>query len=144
MMYSEFLELAKCTENQIPYSVYAKNIEPMYMAVDIDKKEFIKYLNIKNIIGMTENPERYAKEIAKFYSAHPYNFATELDLFDEYSTLLNKYANIKGASRAVTTNDDLENGTFELYYNDIHGKLKRTETYKIVKNTVKFVDSMFF
>ena len=144
MTYSEFLELVKCTESQIPYSVYTKNIEPMYMAVDMDKKDFVKYLNIKNIIGTTENPERYAKEIAKFYNAHPYNFASEIDLIDDYNELLAKYAEIKGATRAVTTDDDLENGTFELYYNDTHGKLKRTEKYKIVKNTVKFVDSMFF
>lgn len=44
MMKEEFERLAKI---EVSYETYSKVIEPMYIAADIPKQEFIKLLNLK-------------------------------------------------------------------------------------------------
>lgn len=49
MLYDEFLRIANVTENDVTYETYSDVIEPMYMATNLDKKEFVKLLNMKEI-----------------------------------------------------------------------------------------------
>ena len=44
MMWKEFEDLAKI---EVTFETYSKIIEPMYIAVDLPKQEFIKLLNLK-------------------------------------------------------------------------------------------------
>lgn len=44
MMWKEFEELAKV---EVTFETYSKIIEPMYIAADLPKQDFIKLLNLK-------------------------------------------------------------------------------------------------
>lgn len=65
MMYSEFLEIAKVSEDKITFKTYAEVIEPMYMGCNLSKQEFINLLNIRKIIETYENPYSLEKQIIK-------------------------------------------------------------------------------
>ena len=65
MMYSEFLEIAKVSEDKITFKTYAEVIEPMYMGCNLSKQEFINLLNIRKIIETYENPYSIEKQIIK-------------------------------------------------------------------------------
>ena len=65
MMYSEFLEIAKVSEDKITFKTYAEIIEPMYMGCNLSKQEFINLLNIRKIIETYENPYSIEKQIIK-------------------------------------------------------------------------------
>ena len=65
MMYTEFLNLAKVTEDDISLATYQNIIEPMYMATNIDKRDFVKTLNIKAIKDMYPNVNKTEKELVK-------------------------------------------------------------------------------
>ena len=41
MMHSEFCEISG---QQVSYKVYAEKFEPMYLALDVDKREFIEFM----------------------------------------------------------------------------------------------------
>lgn len=58
MMKEEFERLAKI---EVSYETYSKVIEPMYIAADIPKQEFIKLLNLKAL----ELPKVKTKNIKK-------------------------------------------------------------------------------
>lgn len=58
MMKEEFERLAKI---EVSYETYSKVIEPMYIAADIPKQEFIKLLNLKAF----ESPKVKVKDIKK-------------------------------------------------------------------------------
>ena len=61
MMYSEFLNIANVTENDITADTYDNIIEPMYMVTNLSKYDFVKMLNIKektsslNLLNSTAN-----------------------------------------------------------------------------------------
>ena len=63
MMYSEFLELAKVSEDKITFRTYNDVIEPMYMGCNLSKQEFLNLLNIRKIIATYENPYKIEKQI---------------------------------------------------------------------------------
>lgn len=65
MMYSEFLELAKVSEDKITFRTYNDVIEPMYMGCNLSKQEFLNLLNIRKIIETYENPWSITKQIIK-------------------------------------------------------------------------------
>ena len=65
MMYSEFLELSKMTENDITTETYSKVIEPMCMATNMDKRDFVKMLNIKHIKAASPNANNIANEMVE-------------------------------------------------------------------------------
>ena len=65
MMYTEFLNLAKVTENDISFDTYRNIIEPMYMATDMNKYEFVEMLNIKAIKDMYPNVNKVCKDLVK-------------------------------------------------------------------------------
>lgn len=54
-------EFERLTNIEVSYETYSKIIEPMYMAVDITKQEFVKILNIKAL----EEPKEKVKTIKK-------------------------------------------------------------------------------
>ena len=59
MMKQEFEELAKV---KVTEEVYSKVIEPMYLATDIPKREFIKLLNLK-ALAIQESREKDIKKM---------------------------------------------------------------------------------
>ena len=65
MMYNEFLELAKVSEDKITFRTYNDVIEPMYMGCNLSKQEFVNLLNIRKIIETYENPYAIEKQIIK-------------------------------------------------------------------------------
>ena len=65
MMYTEFLNLAKVTENDVSFDTYQNIIEPMYMATNLNKIDFIKMLNIKAIKDMYPNVNKVCKDLVK-------------------------------------------------------------------------------
>ena len=58
MMWKEFEDLAKI---EVTYETYSKVIEPMYIAADLPKQDFIKLLNLKALAA----PEVKEKAIKK-------------------------------------------------------------------------------
>lgn len=65
MMYTEFLNLAKVTEDDITAETYDNIIEPMYMATDMNKYEFVEMLNIKAICDKYTNVNKVCRELVK-------------------------------------------------------------------------------
>ena len=59
MMKQEFEELAKV---KVAEEVYSKVIEPMYLATDLPKREFIKLLNLK-ALAIQEGREKDIKKM---------------------------------------------------------------------------------
>ncbi|RKJ00487.1 hypothetical protein D7X87_22875 [bacterium D16-54] len=59
MMKQEFEELAKV---KVTEEVYSKVIEPMYLATDLPKREFIKLLNLK-ALAIQEGREKDIKKM---------------------------------------------------------------------------------
>ena len=51
MMWKEFETLAKI---EVTYETYSKIIEPMYIAADLPKQDFIKLLNLKALAAPKE------------------------------------------------------------------------------------------
>lgn len=62
MMYREFIELSECN---ISFEQYNKIIEPMYMAVNMDKDEFIKFIRPSARALAKENEKKRNKNIRK-------------------------------------------------------------------------------
>ena len=65
MMYQEFLSIAKVTEDDVSINTYLNIIEPMYMATDMSKSDFVAMLNIKAICNKYPNVNKVCKELVK-------------------------------------------------------------------------------
>ena len=130
MMHNEFLELAGVTDFEVPYNVYAEVIEPMYMGTDLSKQDFVKFINIKGIIANTENPARYAKEIAEAHARKD---------FDEVIRKVKAFANLLNGSPEWYEHIGL--GLFDLVYFSSFETIVRIDTYRIMKRGVKIIRS---
>ena len=129
-MHNEFLELAGVTDYEVPYKVYAEVIEPMYMGTDLSKQDFVKFLNIKGIIANTENPARYAKEIAEAHANQN---------FDEVIEKVKEFANLFGGE--AQWYEHIELGVFDVVYFNSFTTQVRIDTYRIMKRGVKRIRS---
>ena len=131
MMHNEFLELAGVTDYEVPYKVYAEVIEPMYMGTDLSKQDFVKFINIKGIIANTENPARYAKEIAEAHARKD---------FDEVIRKVKAFAKLLGGEAQWYEHIGL--GLFDLVYMGPFDNYFRADSYKILKRGVKRIKSI--
>lgn len=60
MMHSEFCEISG---QQVSYKVYAEKFEPMYLALDVDKREFIEFMMpVIKAVAKQEKMDREAEE----------------------------------------------------------------------------------
>lgn len=138
MTYDEFLEIVKCDTDDITFKTYSEIIEPMYMSIDLDKREFCSLLNIKNLINMTENVTKYAKKIIQYYKSISDNerYNEYLENADDVIEAVAKFGEIKGGEgRIQTYKQFIEKAEFEVNYH-VKNKLSRVEVYKIVKNKI--------
>lgn len=131
MMHNEFLDLAGVTDYEVPYKVYAEVIEPMYMGTNLSKQDFVKFINIKGIIANTENPARYAKEIAEAHANQ--NFDEVIEKVKAFAKLLN------GSPEWYS---HIELGEFDVVYFNSFTTSVRADTYKIMKRGVKRIRSV--
>lgn len=138
MTYDEFLEIVKCDTDDITFKTYSEIIEPMYMSIDLDKREFCSLLNIKNLINMTENVTKYAKKIIQYYKSISDNerYNEYLENADDVIEAVANFGTVKGGEgRIQTYKQFIEKAEFEVNYH-VKNKLSRVEVYKIVKNKI--------
>ena len=62
MMYEEFIKIAGY---KVSVEDYNNIIEPMYMALDVDKHEFVKLINRKRFEVVEKTERQYINEIKK-------------------------------------------------------------------------------
>ena len=91
MMWAEFEELAGY---RVSYEDYSKVIEPMYMAVNMDKKDFIKCIDKKRFALPTK--QEMKKEMRKIANVifEKCGHTTTFDEEEEIDKLAKKYAKI--------------------------------------------------
>lgn len=133
MMYEEFLEIAGVSEDEVTFKVYNDIIEPMYMGSNLDKREFVKFLNVKAIIENTENPARYAKEIIKAHKDRRY---------DDVIRGVKKYAESLGG--LPEWYEHIELGLFDVVYRNKNDIIRRIDSYQIQNRKIKKIKSEFY
>ena len=133
MMYDEFLEIAGVSEDEVTFKAYNDIIEPMYMGCNLDKREFVKYLNIKAVIENTENPTRYAKEIVKAHKEERY---------DDVIRYVKSYAKLLGGLPEWYEHIGL--GLFDIVYYNVNDTIRKIESYKIQERKLKKVKTEFY
>lgn len=98
MMFEEFLKISKLTENDITFKTYSEVIEPMYMANDLSKEEFVSILNLKHIKEKYPNVNNVAKKIEKLVAEMRANIGkVSLDKEnEEFVELAKEFCKLKG------------------------------------------------
>ena len=98
MMYSEFLNIANVTENDITADTYDNIIEPMYMATTLSKYEFVKMLNIKEICNTYPNANKTEKDLVKLIAKMRKNLGlrTMHEEENKFIELAKQYCELKG------------------------------------------------
>lgn len=98
MMFEEFLKISKLTENDITFKTYSEVIEPMYMANDLSKEEFVSILNLKHIKENYPNVNNVAKKIEKLVAEMRANIGkVSLDKEnEEFVELAKEFCKLKG------------------------------------------------
>ena len=98
MMYSEFLDIANVTDNDITADTYDNIIEPMYMAINLSKYDFVKMLNIKEICDTYPNVNKTEKELVKLIAKMRKNLGltTMHEEENKFIALAKQYCELKG------------------------------------------------
>ena len=98
MIYSEFLNIANVTENDITADTYDNIIEPMYMATNLSKYDFVKMLNIKEICNTYPNVNKTEKELVKLIAKMRKNLGlrTMHEEENKFIELAKQYCELKG------------------------------------------------
>lgn len=126
MMYAEFLKIANVTMDEVTVETYVEVIEPMYMASNLNKYDFIKTLNIKNITNMFESPKGIINKILEVVKElkNVDSDASANNLNDKFIELAKRYCEIKdfkydGAISDYFSNDYIiAKGFYAVYGNE--------------------------
>lgn len=110
MMYEEFMNLAGY---EVSYSDYTNIIEPMYMALDLDKSDFIKCLNRKRF--ELEPLDKIHKRMIKLANQikETCTHYTDYEAMDQLCALAENYKNrLQAFNYRIDTEEFLYNGCY--------------------------------
>ena len=110
MMYEEFMNMAGY---EVSYSDYINIIEPMYMALDLDKSDFIKCLNRKRF--ELEPLDKIHKRMIKLANQIKDTCAhyTDYEAYDQIEALAENYKNrLQAFNYQIETTEKLYNGCY--------------------------------
>lgn len=89
MMHKEFEEIAGY---EVSYEDYTNIIEPMYMAVNLSKQQFVKLLDRKQF-DLNYKKQQYKKQLLKEMKAiaeEMFNLCSRTDTYEQFEALRNK------------------------------------------------------
>lgn len=110
MMYEEFMNLAGY---EVSYKDYVEIIEPMYMACDLDKSDFIKCLNrrrfeLEPLDKVHERMKKLANQIKENCTHY-----TDYEAMDQLCVLAEYYKNrLQAFNYLIDTEELLYNGCY--------------------------------
>lgn len=110
MMYEEFMNLAGY---EVSYSDYTNIIEPMYMALDLDKSDFIKCINRKRF--ELEPLDKIHKRMIKLANQikDTCTHYTDYEAYDQIESLAENYKNrLQAFNYQIETTEKLYNGCY--------------------------------
>ena len=110
MMYEEFMNLAGY---EVSYSDYVNIIEPMYMALDVDKSDFIKCLNRKRFeLEPLDKIHDRMKKLANQIKENCTHY-TDYEAYDQIEALAENYKNrLQAYNYQIETTEKLYNNCY--------------------------------